>query len=55
MFENVSWLMIVAGGPLVIAIAYLFVMSRRRRLTQGERAAQHRAVDRLQHDERPEA
>lgn len=55
MFENAAWLLVVAGGPIVIALAYLFVMSRRRRLTAREKAAQHRAVDRLQHDERPDA
>ena len=55
MFENAFWLFIVAGGPIVIAIAYLFVRSHRRRLSRREKSAQHRAVDRLQHDERPNA
>lgn len=55
MFENVSWLFVVAGGPIVIALAYIYVMARRRRLSAREKAQQHRAVDRLQHDERPNA
>ena len=55
MFENSLWLFVVAGGPVIIAIAYLIVLTRRRRLTASERVAQHRAVDRLQHDERPSA
>lgn len=55
MFENSLWLFVVAGGPVIILAAYLFVLLRRRRLSARERAAQHRAVDRLQHDERPNA
>lgn len=55
MIENSLWLFIVAGGPVVIALAYLFVMARRRRLTAREKAAQRRAVEELQHDERQDA
>ncbi len=55
MFENSLWLFVVAGGPIVIAVAYIIALSRHRRLTTGEKIAQHEAIQDLQHDERPNA
>lgn len=50
MFENSGWLLIVAGGPIVIGAALLYAYMNRRRLTRREKAEQHEAVQELYED-----
>lgn len=40
------WLLIVAGGPVLIAVVLAFALMRRRQLSTGERIAQRRATRR---------
>lgn len=42
--EQLPWALAVIGGPLLLGILIAFALLRRRRLTPGERQAQHRAV-----------
>lgn len=44
------WLLMVAGGPVLLAVIIFWAMRRRRRLTAGEARAQHEAVERLYDD-----
>ena len=50
MFENSGWLLVVAGGPIVIGAALLYAYMNRRRLTRREKAEQHEAVQELYED-----
>lgn len=50
--ENILWLLVVAGGPLLLAILIGYALLRKRRLTRGERAARARGT-RDVFDERP--
>ncbi|WP_187969406.1 hypothetical protein [Aquibium microcysteis] len=50
--ENILWLLVVAGGPVLIAILIGFALMRKRRLSRTERAAQARGT-RDVFDERP--
>lgn len=47
MFENSTWLLLVAGGPVLIAAAIAYALMTRRRLTPREKARQHEAVQDL--------
>lgn len=47
MIENGFWLLVVAGGPLVIAILLAYALFTRRRLSPGERRKAHDATERL--------
>lgn len=46
MTENL-WLILVAGGPAVIAVALAFALFRRRKRSPTERAATERATAKL--------
>ena len=41
------WLLVVAGGPLLIALVLAYGMLRRRRLTGVEKRAREDAIERL--------
>jgi hypothetical protein len=41
------WLVVTAGGPVLLAIAIVYGIAHRRRLSRGEKAAQRDAVDQL--------
>lgn len=41
------WLLVVAGGPLLIALALVYGMLRSRRLTGVEKRAREDAIERL--------
>jgi hypothetical protein len=41
------WLLVVVGGPVLLAFAIIFGISRKRNLSPSEKAAQTDAVDRL--------
>ena len=41
------WLLVVAGGPLLIALALAYGMMRGRRLTAAEKRAREDAIERL--------
>lgn len=43
MTENL-WLVVVAGGPVLLAVALAFALFQRRRRTPAERAAADRAT-----------
>lgn len=45
------WLLTVAGAPVLLAVLMFWATRRRRRLSAGEKRAQHEAVERL-YDER---
>lgn len=45
------WLLMVAGGPALLAILLFLAIRKRRRLTSGEASARHEAVEKL-YDER---
>jgi hypothetical protein len=44
MFENTMWLVIVAGGPLLLAILIAWALLTRRRLGPAERRERDRAT-----------
>lgn len=46
MTENL-WLIVVAGGPLLIAVLIAFALLRRRTVSRAEHAATERATARL--------
>lgn len=46
------WFFVIVIGPLLFAGALAYGLLRRRRLTQRERAAQHRKVEELYGDGR---
>lgn len=41
------WLATVIGGPILIGLAFIWALARRRRLTAGEKRRRHEAVDNL--------
>lgn len=41
------WLLVVAGGPILIALALAYGMMRSRRLTRSEEQAREDAIERL--------
>jgi hypothetical protein len=41
------WLLVVAGGPLLIAIVIIYALLTRRRLSRREKAAQINATEHL--------
>lgn len=43
---NYMWLFAVAIGPVILALAFIYIRMRRHRLTRAERAASKAAVDR---------
>ncbi|MCL6705426.1 hypothetical protein M8R20_00290 [Pseudomonas sp. R2.Fl] len=45
------WLLAVAGGPLLLAAAFVYAIFRQRRLSSGERRRQHVAENELYHRE----
>lgn len=45
------WLLVLAGGPLLIALALAYGMMRSRRLTRGEKRAREDAIERLYDEE----
>lgn len=47
--SNYLWLFVVAGGPVLIALAIAYAMMRSRRLTPGEKEARHEAIEKLYH------
>ena len=50
MFENSMWLLVVAGGPIVLAIAIGYALLNRRRLGAAERRERDQATRRLYRD-----
>jgi hypothetical protein len=50
MLENSLWTLVVAGGPLLLAIVFAWVLLRRRPLTPGERVRRDQATRRLYRD-----
>lgn len=49
---NYLWLLVVAGGPLLLAVLIGFALLRRRRLSRAEHIAQDRGTRKV-YDERP--
>ena len=47
MFENSMWLLVVAGGPIILGAIIAYAMITRRRRERFEQRAADRAVDRL--------
>ena len=45
------WLLVVAGGPLLIALALAYGMMRSRKLSRGEERAREGAIERLYEEE----
>lgn len=41
------WLLAVAGGPLLLAAAFIYALARQRRLSRSEKAAQSEATREL--------
>ena len=52
MFENALWLLVVAGGPLLLAILLAWALITRRRPGPAERREQDRATRELYRDAR---
>jgi len=50
MFENVLWLVIVAGGPLLLAILIAWALVTRRRMGPAEQREQDRATREVYRD-----
>lgn len=44
------WLLLVAGGPVLLGAAVAYALLTRRRMTPDEKAARKRATDELYHD-----
>lgn len=42
-----GWLLLVGGGPVLLAIAFLYAFMRARRLTPTEKVAQEEKVEEL--------
>ncbi|MDN2578480.1 hypothetical protein [Aquibium sp. ELW1220] len=42
--ENILWLLVVAGGPFLLAILFGFALLRKRRLSRSERSARDRGT-----------
>ncbi|MGX9115311.1 hypothetical protein ACWTU6_01245 [Mesorhizobium sp. BHbsci] len=52
MFENSMWLLVVAGGPLILAILIAYALLTRRRRGPAERRESARATERLYREEK---
>ncbi|WP_164783905.1 MULTISPECIES: hypothetical protein [unclassified Mesorhizobium] len=52
MFENSMWLLVVAGGPLILAILIAYALLTRRRRGPAERRESERATERLYREEK---
>jgi hypothetical protein len=52
MFENALWLLVVAGGPLLLAILFAWALLTRRRKGPAERREQDRATREAYRDSR---
>ncbi len=50
MFENALWLLIVAGGPLLLAILFAWALLTRRRKGPVEQREQDRATREVYRD-----
>ncbi len=50
MFENVMWLLIVAGGPLLLAVLFGWALLNRRRAGPAERRERDRATREIYRD-----
>jgi len=50
MVENALWLLIVAGGPLLLAVLFAWVLLTRRRLGPAEKREQDRATREVYRD-----
>lgn len=55
MFENSMWLIVVAGGPLLLAILLAYALLTWRRRGPAERRESDRATERLYRDENDRA
>lgn len=44
MFENAMWLLVVAGGPLFLAVLLAWALVKRRRMGPAERRERDRAT-----------
>ncbi|RWK41437.1 hypothetical protein [Mesorhizobium sp.] len=51
MFENTMWLIVVAGGPLLLAILLAYALLTWRRRGPAERRESKRATERLYREE----
>lgn len=51
MFENSMWLLVVAGGPLILAILIAYALLTQRRRGPAERREGERATERLYREE----
>ncbi|RWO52767.1 MAG: hypothetical protein E5Y10_29625 [Mesorhizobium sp.] len=51
MFENSMWLIVVAGGPLLLAIVLAYALLTWRRREPAERRESDRATERLYREE----
>ncbi|WP_254019742.1 hypothetical protein [Mesorhizobium escarrei] len=51
MFENSMWLIVVAGGPLLLAILLAYALLTWRRRGPAERRESDRATERLYREE----
>lgn len=51
MFENSMWLIVVAGGPLLLAILLAYALLTRRPRGPAERRESDRATERLYREE----
>lgn len=45
--SDILWFLVVAGGPVLLALVIAYALIRQRRLRQSEFKNQARAVDRL--------
>jgi hypothetical protein len=52
MFENSMWLLVVAGGPLVLAVLIAYALLTRRRRGPAERRESKLATERLYREEK---
>ncbi|WP_254026930.1 hypothetical protein [Mesorhizobium ventifaucium] len=52
MFENSMWLIVVAGGPLLLAILLAYALLTWRRRGPAERRESDRATERLYREEK---
>lgn len=50
MFENGLWFFVVAGGPIILALALAYALLRRRRRTLAERREWDRKTEELYRD-----
>jgi len=49
--SNFLWLLTVAGGPIILGIAVIYAVMRRRRLKASEKLRQHEGTERLYQDD----